>query len=210
MNSPEIFPRSLSLMSRHNSALLVIDVQEKLLPHIQGHRQLAWNIGRLLQGADILRLPVVASEQYPQGLGPTVPAIGEQLGSVPAKLSFSCGGCPELAGPLRQLADRGIHKMLVCGIETHVCVQQTVLDLMTEGFDVYVAVDAVGSRYSLDRETALGRMDSAGATLTTTEATLFEWCERAGTPEFKQISQLVRQAPPAAPVPADNRPPQDR
>ena len=134
-------------------------------------------------------LPVVASEQYPQGLGPTVGALAQQLGPVPAKLTFSCGGCPELTRWLDELATRRVHKLLLCGIEAHVCVQQSAMDLMTEGFDVYVAVDAVGSRHDIDYRFALQRMDSAGATLTTTEAALMEWCERAGTPEFKQISR---------------------
>jgi nicotinamidase-related amidase len=91
------------------------------------------------------------------------------------------------------LEQRRVHKVLVCGIEAHVCVQQTVLDLLAGGYRVYVAVDAVGSRFEVDCRTALTRMDSAGATLTTTEAALFEWCQVAGTPEFKQISQLVRE-----------------
>jgi nicotinamidase-related amidase len=86
--------------------------------------------------------------------------------------------------------------VLVSGIETHVCVQQTVFDLLAEGFRVYLAVDALGTRHASDHDTALRRMDSAGATLTTTEAALFEWCQVAGTPEFKQISQLVREAAP--------------
>lgn len=86
--------------------------------------------------------------------------------------------------------------MLVCGIEAHVCVQQTVLDLLADGWRVYIAADAVGSRFDVDYRIALERMDSAGATLTTTEAALFEWCEAAGTPEFKQISQLVRESAP--------------
>jgi nicotinamidase-related amidase len=89
-----------------------------------------------------------------------------------------------------------VYKILVCGIEAHVCVQQSVLDLLTDGYRVYVAADAVGSRFACDREIALRRMESAGATLTTTEAALFEWCDVAGTPEFKQISTLVRETAP--------------
>ena len=112
---------------------------------------------------------------------------------MPSKLSFSAGGCP---GLLENFKGRGIHKILVCGIETHVCVQQTVLDLLADGWRAYVAVDAVGSRFEIDYRTALGRMESAGATLTTTEAAMFEWCESAGTPEFKQISQLAREQGP--------------
>ena len=177
-------------MSAADTALLVVDVQEKLIGAIANHRRVVFNVRRLIDGAGILGLPVVATEQYPQGLGPTVPELAGRFGDVPSKLTFSCGGCP---GIFEDLESRGADKLLVCGIEAHVCVQQTVLDLLADGRRVYVAVDAVGSRFEIDYRTALGRMDSAGATLTTTEAALFEWCETAGAPEFKQISRLVRE-----------------
>ena len=138
-------------------------------------------------------LNVAATEQYPKGLGATAPILAERLGEIPAKLMFSCRECSEI---FTEFANAGRRKVLVVGIESHVCVQQSVLDLMGEGFRIYVAVDAVGSRHQIDYQTALRRMDSAGATLTTTEAALFEWCEVAGTAEFKQISQLVREEPP--------------
>jgi nicotinamidase-related amidase len=185
--------RSPELMNRDDTALLVVDVQEKLLPLIPGSAQLVWNIRRLLEGAAALGVRTLATEQYPQGLGPTTAELANRLENIPAKLAFSCGECGEL---FTGLADQGIWKILVCGIETHVCVSQTVHDLLGEGFRVYVATDAVASRGSIDHEIALRRMDSAGATLTTTEAALFEWCERAGSPEFKKISALVRESPP--------------
>ena len=94
------------------------------------------------------------------------------------------------------LRGRGIHKILVCGIEAHVCVAQTVFDLMADGWSVYVAVDAIGSRFEIDSRTAGQRMDSGGAVITTTEAAMFEWCEVAGTPEFKEISRLARETGP--------------
>ena len=109
-------------------------------------------------------------------------------------MAFSCAACePAMQRSWRACA----HRVLLAGIEAHVCVQQTVLDLMAAGFRVYVAVDAVGARFEIDHETALRRMELAGATLTTTEAALFEWCQAAGTPQFKQISRLVRETPPA-------------
>jgi nicotinamidase-related amidase len=187
------FVRSPELMNRDDAALLVVDMQGKLLPLIPGHQRLIWNCRRLIDGAKILGVPTAATEQYPQGLGPTAPELAERLNPIPAKLAFSCGERSEIFSAWRE---RGIWKLLVCGIETHVCVGQTVHDLLAEGFRVYVAADAVGARGPLDHEIALRRMDSAGATLTTTEAALFEWCGRAGSPEFKQISQLVREAPP--------------
>jgi nicotinamidase-related amidase len=183
-------------MSRGDTALLVVDVQEKLVPAIADAARVVWNVRRLIDGAKLFGLPVLATEQYPKGLGPTVAELAERLGDVPSKLTFSCGGCPELFRGLEDLRARGIHKMLVCGIEAHVCVEQTVFDLLADAWRVYVAADAVGSRFEVDCRIALGRIDSAGATLTTTEAALFEWCEAAGTPEFKKISQLAREAGP--------------
>lgn len=191
-DAPSIL-RSAELMSRSDSALLVVDVQEKLVPVMPAAARLLWNVRRLIDGANVLGVPVRASEQYPQGLGPTVPELASRLDQHPAKLSFSCRELPQLFAGLRE---KNIEKVLVCGIETHVCVQQTVLDLLADGWRVFVAVDAVESRYDLDHQTALRRMESAGAVLTTTEAALFEWCQAAGTPEFKHISRLVRENPP--------------
>ena len=193
MANPDPLLRSPELMNRDDAALLVVDMQARLLPLIPGSERLIWNVGRLIDGAKILGVAHAATEQYPQGLGPTAPELAQRLGEIPAKTAFSSCECSEIFTGWR---DRGIWKILVCGIETHVCVSQTVHDLLGEGFRVYVAADAVGARGQLDHEIALRRMDSAGATLTTTEAALFEWCARSGTPEFKQISQLVKQQPP--------------
>jgi len=195
MNEIEPLPRSPELMSPGDSALLVVDVQEKLAPAVRAHERVVWNVRRLVDGANILGMPVVATEQYPKGLGPTLPELAQRLGAIPSKLTFSCGGCPQV---FDDLESRGIHRLLVCGMETHVCVQQTVLDLVACAWRVYVAVDAVGSRFAVDHETALRRMESAGATLTTTESALFEWCRVAGTPEFKQISRLAKEESPSA------------
>lgn len=183
-------------MSVGDTGLLVIDVQERLIGSIAGWRKVVWNVRRLIDGSKVLGVPVVATEQYPKGLGHTVPELAERLvDEIPEKVTFSSGGCPGVFDVFRE---RGVRKILVCGIETHVCVAQTVFDLMADGWRVYVAVDAVGSRFPLDCRTALSRMDSAGATLTTTEAALFELCQRAGTPEFKEISRLVKEIGPEA------------
>jgi nicotinamidase-related amidase len=194
MSELQPLPTSPELMSPADSALLVVDVQGKLITLVPGHQRIIWNIRRLIDGAEVLGVAVAATEQYPKGLGPTVPELAARLGAIPAKVSFSCGGCPEI---FQNWESRGIFKVLVVGIEAHVCVQQTVLDLLAHGLRVYVAVDAVGSRFDIDRDTALRRMESSGATLTTTEAALFEWCRVAGTPEFKQISRLVQETPPS-------------
>ncbi len=191
--SERIIGRSPLAMSAADTAIVVIDVQEKLIPLVRDNRRIVWNIRRLLDGAKILGLAVLATEQYPEKLGPTVDELAQRLDDVPSKLAFSCGGC---AAFVEQFRATGVNKVLLVGIEAHVCVQQTCLDLLADGNVVYVAVDAVGSRFDVDNQTALRRMESAGATLTTTESALFEWCEASGTPEFKQISQLVREFPP--------------
>jgi nicotinamidase-related amidase len=193
--NPDRLFRSLELMARTDTALLVVDMQEKLLPFIPSRARLEWNVGRLIDGARLLGLPVVATEQYPRGLGPTSAAVREKLGpaDLPSKTCFSCRECGEL---FSQLRDRGVYKILVCGIESHVCVQQTALDLLAESFRIYLAVDAIGARHALDHDIALRRMESSGATLTTVEAALFEWCETASAPEFKAISALVKQQAP--------------
>ena len=183
-------PRSPRLMSRNDTALLVIDVQERLLPSIRHREALVFNIGRLIRGARVLGVPVAATEQYPRGLGPTVAAIAEGLADIPSKTLFSCGECPGIFSRWRM---EGRGRVLVTGIEAHVCVAQTVLDLLADDWLVYVAVDAISSRFPQDMETALRRLECEGAILTTVEAALFEWCEQAGTSEFKQISRLVRE-----------------
>ena len=180
--------RSPELMGRGDSALLIIDVQTKLMDKMADRDRIVANIARLIDGAKVLGVAVQATEQYPKGIGPTVPELAARLPTRPEKLTFSCCGLPELTESFRS---QGISKLLLAGIETHVCVQQTALDLIAQGFRVYVAADAVCSRKEIDREVGLRRMERAGAVLTTTEAALFEWTECAGTPEFKQISRLV-------------------
>ena len=186
-------PRSPELMSRDDTALLIVDVQGKLITLVPEHERLIWNMGRLIDGAELLGLPVLATEQYPKGLGPTVSELAERLGPIAEKVTFSCGECGQLFAPL---SDQGVYKILLAGIEAHVCIQQTAFDLLTAGFRVYLAVDAIGARHEVDYNTAMRRLDSAGAALTTTESALFEWCATAAAPEFKQISQLIQQVPP--------------
>jgi nicotinamidase-related amidase len=193
MSAHEPLPRSPEMMSADDSALLVVDVQEKVIALVPGHRSIIWNITRLVDAAKLLGLPVAATEHYPKGLGSTVPELAKRLGSLPSKLTFSCGGCPEI---FQEWEQRRIAKVLVAGIETHVCVAQTALDLLTAGFRIYLAVDAMGARNDVDHQIAMRRMEASGAMLTTTEAALFEWCQTAERDEFKQISALVKQAGP--------------
>ena len=190
---PETF-RSPLLMNAQDSALVVIDVQEKLIPHIRNYETVTWNIGRLITGARLLGVRILATEQYPKGLGATIEAIRQPLSAgdspIPEKTMFSCRECTQ---EFSRLYQQGIQKLLLTGIETHVCVSQSALDLIAAGFSVYVCVDAVGSRHRIDHDTALRRLENSGAVLTTTEAVLFEWCELAGREEFKAISKLVQE-----------------
>jgi nicotinamidase-related amidase len=187
-------PRSPELMRVADTALLVVDVQERLLPAIPLARRIVWNCRRLLDGARILGMHSAVTEQNPAKLGATTADLpAASAGPPAAKMAFSCGACGYVFAAWRAA---GIERVLVCGIETHVCVAQSVLDLLAAGYQPFVAVDAVGSRHAIDHDVALRRMESSGATLTTVEAALFEWCERAGTDEFRQISALVKEAAP--------------
>lgn len=190
--------RSPELMNPRETLLCVIDLQQRLLPAIARHEQIVWNARRLLDAARVLDVQVVATEQYPEKLGATVEPLASLL-PMPAtsKLAFSAASCGELfSGQLSQLAEGGRHRALLCGVETHVCVQQTAFDLLAAGYQVLLAVDAIGTRNPHDHEIALRRMESSGVVLTTTEAAMFEWCREAGTPQFKQISQLVKETQP--------------
>jgi nicotinamidase-related amidase len=192
-DSPPGLPRSPELTSREDSALLVVDAQEKLLDIISGSERIIWNIRRLLDAASALGVPFAGTEQYPDKLSPTVPEIKERLGPAPDKMCFSAGVCGDI---FERWKNDSRWRVIVCGIETHVCIMQTALDLAASGFVTYVAVDAVGARYEIDHKTALKRMAAAGVVLTTTEAVMFEWCRTAEAPEFKTISALAKENPP--------------
>lgn len=185
--NPPTPPRHPDLLSGTTSRLLIVDMQEKLLAAIKYRKQII-NRCRLLQkAAEILSVPVSATEQYPKGLGQTETSLRESLGDIPEKLRFSC------ATSLDWFSDRDSprRQIVVAGIETHVCVLQTAYDLLSQGFRVTIPADAVGSRKKFDWKMALRRLEGAGAVITSTEAILFEWCETAERAEFKAISKLV-------------------
>lgn len=186
-------PRSPELMSASETGLLVVDAQEKLLEVIPRRAEIVWNIRRLLDAANTLGVVTAATEQYPDKLGATAPELKERLGKIPDKLAFSACACSSIFENWRST---GLYRVLVVGIETHVCVMQTALDLAADGWMVYVAVDAVGARRDVDHETALRRLESTGIVLTSTEAAMFEWCRVAGSPEFKKISALAKESSP--------------
>ena len=186
--------RSPALMTLENSALVLIDVQEKLMPAMANQAKLTARIQLMIKGCGLLNIPVVVTEQYPKGLGATVPDIELLLSNANVvgraeKTMFSVrAGAEAFSG----LAGQGITNLVIVGIETHVCVAQSALDLLANGFEVYVCTDAVGSRNSNDHETALRRMENSGVIPTTVEAVLFEWCENANHESFKTISKSIK------------------
>lgn len=188
--SPNV--RSPHLLHSDRSQLLIIDVQEKLLPVIQFSEQLLAGIKFLLSTAEIIGIPAFVSEQYPKGLGPTVSQIIDHniTKQVFEKLSFSAS--QNFLKAMASTADDRDQIVLV-GIETHICVLQTALDLLHQGKQVFVVEDCVGSRNANDQRVGLNRIQAAGGIVTCAESVAFEWCEIAGTPEFKQISRLVRE-----------------
>ena len=173
------------------SAILVIDVQEKLMAKIPTADALTRNIVFLLDAAKLLAVEVAATEQYPKGLGPTVPALAQRLPNRPEKTAFSSCAVASLAGSFPIF---GRTKIVLVGIETHVCVLNTALDLLAPNvFQVYLAVDALASRYAIDHEVALRRLTQAGAIPTIVETCVFEWLGGSNHPQFKPISALVRE-----------------
>lgn len=184
--------RHPGLLRRGEVGLVVVDVQEAFRPVIDGFDEVVRNCRILVEGFGILGAPVLVSEQYPKGLGHTVPEIAEALPPgtpVVEKLRFSAIGTEDFDDALEAT---GLRRWVVCGIETHVCVNQTVHDLLAHGHEVHLAVDAVSSRAAANVAAGVDKCVAAGAVRTSTEACLFEILEVAGTPEFKAISKLVR------------------
>lgn len=179
------------MMDRVQGLLLIVDVQDKLVGAMEGAEWIISRISLLMDGATILGVPIVISEQYPKGLGATVPAIAERAPQIKIleKLDFSCVAEPALSNSIQATGRRQI---VLCGIEAHICILQTALELYLSDYDVFVVADAIASRRGKDHETALDRLSQAGVTIVTVEMVLFEWLRRAGTAEFKAISQLMR------------------
>jgi nicotinamidase-related amidase len=174
----------MSLLSRERTALVVVDVQEAFRPY-PSFTRVAAQCAKLVQGARLLDVPRTVSEQYSKGLGHTAPEVGLQDEPRIEKSVFS-------AARAEGFDLHGRTQAIVCGIETHVCVSQTVHDLLAQGVEVHVPADAVGSRHEIDYERGLERLERAGAIVTTVESILFELLERAGTPEFKAVQGLIK------------------
>lgn len=183
--------RFSKLLKPEKTALLIIDIQERILPVINNHKLVIDNTVKLIKGFKILGLPIYFTEQYPKGLGLTTRSILDELGDLKPfdKMSFSCSGAGELFGEFK---NKNLSQIVVCGIEAHVCIQQTVLDLVENNFQINLAADAVSSRKEMDYNTALERMRNHDVEVTTTESILFELLNVCGTPQFKEISKLVK------------------
>ena len=176
-----------------DSVLLVIDVQERLCKAMDSEvlAGLTANTAIMLEAAAELQVPVLATEQYVKGLGETLPVLQEKMGAAPRleKMSFSSCGCAPF---VEQLRATGRRQVVVTGMETHVCVLQTAIELLDAGYVVHLVQDAVMSRSDRNKQAALEMMQAAGAVISCTEAVLFQWLKVAGTDSFKKLSKLVK------------------
>ncbi len=183
--------RHQQILRREDVLLMVVDFQEKLLAAFEGPHGFLRNCVKLIKFAKILGLPIVWTEQYPKGLGPTVGEIQQELShSHPVeKLSFSCFGEPRF---VESLSANPSAQLMICGIETHICVAQTVLDGIDCGYQMHVIEDACGSRAERDHVAGLRKMEGAGAVLSCTEMAMYEILERSDAKEFREVLQLVK------------------
>lgn len=182
------------LLSRERSQLLIVDVQEKLLPAMHESARLVERCAILLEAAATLGIPVTVSEQYRRGLGPTVERLHNVKGDAPVleKMHFSCARDQDIAARVGALAAAGRRQLLVAGIEAHVCVAQSALGFREQGLEVAVVADAVTSRHPDNVRLALDRFRANGVEVVSTEMALFEWLDVSGTPEFKSLSKLIK------------------
>lgn len=185
------FQRHDTVLDRDRSLVLLVDVQERLRPVMSDIDSVIDECGRALRAARQLEVPILVTEQYPRGLGRTVPELLEVLetDSVIDKMTFSCWGSQEVRERVEEL---GRDQVVTIGIESHVCVMQTALDLLASGKQVQVPFDAVTSRSRKVREQAIRRMRAEGAIITCVESVLFEWLVEAGTDVFKTVSKMVK------------------
>lgn len=191
--TPDTFEVARRPLEPQQCALVVVDIQEKLLPPIFNKEQLVKNAQLLIRLAKILDLPILVTTQYSKGLGATVPEIASLLEGVPAidKMEFGCFGSEQFRSQLQGLrGDR--NTILVCGMEAHICVMQTALGALNAGYLVHVASDAVGSRAEWNWKIGLDRMKAAGAVMSSTEMMMYELLRCSGTPQFKELLQYLK------------------
>ncbi|HDM88874.1 MAG TPA: hydrolase [Candidatus Bathyarchaeota archaeon] len=181
-----------ALLSRDETALIIIDVQEKLFERVEDGDRIADSICKLIRFANILGIPIILTEQYPEGLGPTIHRIRELIPNVKPieKIEFSCMASREFR---RRISEINVKNLVLTGIEAHICVAQTAIEAITSGYKVYVVYDAISSRHRDDKAIAIERMKQHGVYMVTSEMLMYEVLRRAGTPEFKEILKLVRE-----------------
>ena len=178
-------------LRRDEAFLLVVDVQEKLAPHVRGHLQVISRSAALIRAASLLHIPVVVTEHCPDRIGATVPSLRTLASQVLAKTHFACTDEPSIGGTLASLRRK---QAVVCGMEAHVCVMQTALGLRQAGYQALLVADAVGSRRESDRDIAIERMRAAGIWVGSSEMTIFEWMGHAGIPEFRELLEVIKAA----------------
>lgn len=181
----------MDMITGRDITLVVVDVQEKLMPVMSGKEELEEKLTRFVKGMKTLGIPAVVTQQYTKGIGETIPSISEALGDFEhvEKTSFGCMKNDEFRARIEEAGNKTV---AVCGVEAHICVQQTVLQLLDEGYDVYLVVDCIGSRSEEDKVWAVARMGEAGAVITTYESVLYEIMGDSKADEFKEISAIVK------------------
>jgi len=181
----------LGIIEKDNSILLIIDVQENFKPVISNWKILIENINKLIKSFQILKVPILVTEQYPKGLGKTIPEIQRNLAIYKpiAKREFSCFSNKSFLNKLKKLKKKNI---IICGIEAHVCIINTLLDAISKGFNVHLVVDAISSRKEIDIKTAIQRAKQAGAFLATTEMIIFQLTKTSTFKRFKDIIKIVK------------------
>lgn len=181
----------MSFLTREDTAFVVIDFQEKLMPAMSGRETLEEKTIRLIKGMNVFGINTIVTQQYTKGIGPTISTIAEAIGDFEPvdKTTFSCMKNEEFTAKLKAADKKNI---VVCGIEAHICVQQTVLQLLEEGYNVYVPVDCISSRNPEDKMWSISRMGEAGAVITTYEAVLYEILGGSKEDGFKNISSIVK------------------
>jgi nicotinamidase-related amidase len=180
----------LGIPQRKHTALLVVDVQERLMPVIHEQEKIFANVNKLLRGAEILGLETIVTEQYPKGLGNTCSEI--ELGEGKTIIEKVCFSCMRSDAVSEQLKLTNIKSIIICGVESHICVLKTALDAVKEGYEVHVVADAVSSRTPENKQIAIDRMRQSGVFITSVEMILFMLLNEAGTDEFKAISKLIK------------------
>ena len=180
------------LIEASKACLLLVDVQDRLMPVMHQAERVADNCVTLLKTAETLDLPIIMTEQYPKGLGPTIPELEHKNAMIFDKLSFSALRDEAIKAHFKTMEDSGFTQVIMAGIEAHVCVLQSALDLKKSGFEVFVVADAISSRSPESVELALARLRENGVHLVNVEMAVFELAGKAGTPEFKALSALIK------------------